>query len=112
MLVETKMPRAMTPTAAYRHLNRLLWMGRLPHATVVRVTNATIPRCYGITVHDDIVVRPVILLNCDQAHVGKTLVHEMLHVAEPLLNHGDIFEALVNKYWNYARKNLKGITSL
>lgn len=78
----------------------------------MHMTNATLPRCYGITIHDDIVVRPVILLNCEQNHIGKTLIHEMVHVAEPFLSHGKTFDALVERYWNYARKNLKGLNRL
>ena len=58
----------MTPTALYRQLNVLLWSGRLPKATVVFTPNLTMPTCFGLTIHDDICVRPVILLNRCAGH--------------------------------------------
>jgi hypothetical protein len=99
----------MTPTAAYKRINKLIWYGRLPVAVIKVVPDATIPTCYGITFHDDLVVRPVILLNATVNRWGKTLIHEMLHVAEPRLQHGKIFEGFVERYWNIARKKIKGL---
>lgn len=102
----------MTPAAAYRQLNKLLWLNRLPKATIVLVDDATLPRCYGFTVHNHLCVRPVILLNAAYPHWGKTLVHEMIHVAEPQLLHGKLFTALVEGYWRLARLNLNDLDSL
>lgn len=99
----------MSPKVAYSRLNRLLWMGRLPNATVSFVDNETIPCLHGITMNDGIdFQRPVILLNQTSSCWGETLVHECLHVAEPTLRHGDIFDALVTRYWRKARKEIKG----
>lgn len=99
----------VTPAAAYRRLNKLLWMNRLPKATITVVDDATIPRCYGLTIHDEICVHPVILLNSTYKRWGLTLVHEMLHVSEPELRHGKLFDALVNRYWKIARIEIKGL---
>lgn len=100
----------MTPTTAYKRLNQLLWHGRLPKATVIFVDSKTIPHIHGITLDDKIslFMRPVIMLNRASA-LGPTLVHEMLHVAEPTLQHGVLFEALVQRYWRFAKKNIKGL---
>ena len=85
-------------------------MNRLPKAVVVRVSDQVMPRCYGMTIQDDFVVRPVILLNRSTPHHwGKTLIHEMIHVAEPELRHGKTFEALVTTYWRLARTYVKGL---
>lgn len=102
----------MTLTAAYRCLNKLIWRGRLPHAVVLRAEEDILPRCYGITLFDDDFVRPVIFISHNQPRPAKTLVHEMLHVAEPTLPHGKIFDNLVERYWSYARKNIKGLGAL
>ena len=102
----------MTPSRAYKKLNQLLWMGRLPAARVMRVESASLhPRCYGVTMHNDIYVRPVILLNSRYARWGKTLMHEMVHVAEPELSHGWLFDCLVERYWRIAKKNFPGWNS-
>jgi hypothetical protein len=95
----------MTPKAAYRRLNKLLWLGRLPDATIVLVENETIPRLHGITLHDAMFAKPVVVLN-KRTPWGLTLVHEMLHIAEPELPHGKIFETIVRRYWRIARKNI------
>ena len=99
----------MTPTSVYKRLNKLIWLGRLPKAVIKIVPDETIPTCYGVTIHDDVVVRPVILLNASFKRWGKTLLHECVHVAEPELHHGVIFDALVETYWHIARKKIKGL---
>ena len=99
----------MTPTVLYRRLNKLIWLGRLPKATITLVDNETIPLCYGITLFDRDFARPVIVLNASNKHWGKTLVHESIHVAEPTLQHGVLFDALVETYWRRARKEIKGL---
>jgi hypothetical protein len=97
----------MTPTAVYRKLNEVLWSNRLPKATVVFVEDGTMPSCFGLTIHDDICVKPVIFLNrCSTHSWKKTLVHECLHVAEPTLRHGKIFDALVDLYWRKTKKEI------
>jgi hypothetical protein len=102
----------MTPAAAYRRLNAILWLNRLPKTKIVLVEDATLPRCYGLTIHDDVCVRPVILLNAKYKNWGKTLVHEMVHIAEPQLRHGPLFTALVEGHWQLARLKLKGLRTL
>lgn len=101
----------MTPTTAYRRLNALLWRNRLPAATVIVVSNATLPFLHGITLDDGVslFMTPVILLNRTSVF-GPTLVHEMLHVAEPNLPHGQIFDAIVRRYWRIAKKEIAGIS--
>lgn len=99
----------MTPIAVYRRLNKLIWMNRLPKATITIVEADVIPNCYGITLFDDDFARPVIFLNAASKRWGKTLVHEMVHVSEPTLNHGTIFDALVECYWQRAKKALGGL---
>ena len=99
----------LTPTAVYKRLNKIIWYGRLPEAIFKFVPDATIPECYGITIHDELVVHPVILLNETQKNWGNTLVHEAVHVAEPQLRHGVIFDALVETYWRIAKKKIKGL---
>ena len=99
----------MRPAAAYKRLNKLLWLGRLPAPTIIFVDNATIPRMHGVTLHDgDMFVKPVIVLNRSTPW-GPTLVHEMLHVAEPTLKHGILFDKIVRRYWFTAKKRIKGI---
>ena len=98
----------MTPAAAFQRLNKLLWADRLPKISVSLVDNATLPTCYGLTLTDDIIKKPIILLNSNHRW-GKTLVHEMLHVAEPNLNHGKIFYALVDSYLRFAKQHIKGL---
>jgi hypothetical protein len=100
----------VTPKTAYRLLNKLIWCGRLPKAKVVLVDDSIMPSCYGLTLHDNDFVSPVIFLNLVSKHSwAKTLIHEMIHVAEPTLNHGVVFEMLVESYWRIARKKLKGL---
>lgn len=101
----------MDPQTAYRQLNELIWLGRLPVATIVIVDNDTIPSCHGVTLDEDMFAKPVIILN-SKSHLGHTLVHEMIHIAEPKLNHGHLFETLVNRYWLFAKKNIKGIRTI
>jgi len=99
----------VTPTQAYRRLNAVLWLNRLPAATVILIDNATIPHIHGITMHDgrDLFLKPVILINRGDHWWGRTLIHEMLHVAEPELPHGKIFDAIAKKYWRIAKKRIK-----
>lgn len=99
----------MTPAAAYKRLNRLLWLGRLPKATVQFLDTDALPTCYGITLFDRDFARPVIFINSETTHWGKTLVHECIHVAEPTLAHGMVFEMLVEAYWRRARKAIRGL---
>lgn len=100
----------MTPQTAYNRLNRLIWHNQLPEAKVVSVDNSFIPNCWGVTLHDEgpLFPKPVILINRLRKNWGETLVHEALHVAEPSLRHGKIFEGLVAIYWRRAKKELKG----
>jgi len=99
----------MTPQEAYKRLNRLLWDGRLPAATIVIVDHATMPTMHGVTMNGHkMFMKPIILLN-HQTPWGLTLVHEMLHVAEPVLEHGKIFDGIVTRYWRYAKKHIPGI---
>ena len=99
----------LTPFQAYCRLNDLLWLGRLPRATIIFAENDTIPNVHGVTMHDgyDLFVKPIIVLNRGDAWWGKTLVHEMLHVAEPALPHGPAFDKIVRRYWRIAKKELK-----
>ena len=99
----------MTPSTAYHRLNALLWLGRLPNVTIVLVDNATIPHMHGITLHDAFMfVKPIIILN-RKTPWGPTLVHEMVHIAEPQLTHGRVFNAMVRHYWWLAKKEIKGL---
>jgi hypothetical protein len=96
----------------YASLNRVIWLNRLPNAKIVLLEDSALPKCHGITVHDDVFVKPIIFLNLKYKRWGKTLVHEMLHVAEPHLVHGRIFDTIVDFYWRVAKHNLKGARSL
>jgi hypothetical protein len=100
----------MTPQAAYKRLNNLFWMGRLPKVTIVFVDDSTMPAVHGVTLHDgdDLFVEPVIVLN-RSSNWGFTLIHEMIHVVEPCLPHGSLFDHLVQYYWNRAKRELPGI---
>ena len=102
----------MKPTTAYKLLNKLIWRGNLPDAKVELLHETFIPKCYGITLFDDDFARPIIYLNAADKRWGKTLVHECLHVGEPLLPHGKEFDKLVNRYWRYAKKHIKGFKGL
>lgn len=95
----------MTPAKAYARLNRIIWLGRLPKAVINFVDDDVIPSCYGITLFDRDFARPVIFLNRSTKKWMKTLIHEMLHVAEPNLPHGKIFDTLVNSYARFAKTN-------
>jgi hypothetical protein len=97
----------MTPTTAYKRLNNLLWRGRLPAATIFLVADTVMPGCFGVTLFDEDFDRPVIILNSSLKRWGKTLVHECLHVAEPELPHGKLFDSLVASYWRFAKKEIK-----
>jgi hypothetical protein len=99
----------MKPLTAYRRINKLVWMGRLPKPVIMFVDNDVIPRCHGVTFDDDCIARPVILLNASSKHWGKTLIHEMLHVAEPRLPHGKLFDTMVEAYWRSAKQRVKGL---
>lgn len=99
----------VTPSVAYARLNKLLWMNRLPNATILFVDNATIPHMHGVTLHDAAMfLKPIIVLNRTTPW-GPTLVHEMLHIAEPTLAHGVLFDKIVRRYWHIAKKEIKGI---
>jgi hypothetical protein len=99
----------MTPSKMYGALNKFIWRGRLPKASVMFIANATLPDCHGLTLDQHLFARPVIMLNADSPEWPKTLVHEMLHVAEPRLRHGQLFDVLIEGYWRMAKKHLKGI---
>lgn len=98
----------MTPQTLYARLNRLFWRGRLPDATAVLVDDATLPTEWGITLREeDCFMHPLIALNTSKpGGWGKILIHEMLHVAEPELKHGDLYEALVCYYWARAQREI------
>jgi hypothetical protein len=102
----------MTPTAAYARLNKLIWMGRLPKAVISFVDDSVIPSCYGVTLFDRDFARPVIFLNRSTKKWMKTLIHEMIHVAEPSLPHGKTFDALVNSYVRFSKNIKKGYRTL
>ena len=94
----------MNPRQVYSKLNKYLWMNRLPPATITFIANDTIPTLHGITLHEEgLFEKPVILLN-QNGPWACTLVHEMLHIAEPNLSHGKIFSHLTRIYWNAAKK--------
>ena len=101
---------SLTPQTAYKRLNRLLWRGQLPYAKILLVPNPTMPYAHGVTMNDGVALflRPVIVLNSGDRYWGKTLVHECLHVAEPTLAHGAVFDALVRRYYRLAKKEIKG----
>lgn len=102
----------MTPSVAYRKLNRLLWRNRLPKAKIIHVDDTVMPRNCGLTADEegDADFRvPLVFLNVNNPHRGKTLLHEMLHIAEPQLPHCKSFYAIVDSYWKFARKNIKGL---
>ena len=94
----------------YARLNRLIWLDRLPKARIVPLEKTSLmPGCMGYTVHDEFFIKPVIFINLGYKYWGKTLIHEMLHTAEPELPHGRIFNAMVDFYWRIAKKKLKGL---
>jgi hypothetical protein len=99
----------VTPQQAYTRLNKLLWKNRLPKAFVTFIDSDVMPTNYGITMWDEDFVLPVIVINAANNHWQRTLIHECLHVAEPLLEHGVIFDTLVSRYWRIARKEIKGL---
>ena len=101
----------LTPSRMYRILNRRIWLNRLPAAKIVFVKNSHIPRLAAITLHDGegLFAKPVICVNLKQKknkHWALALIHEMVHVAEPELQHGRIFNALVRQYWFMTQKHL------
>ena len=102
----------MRPAAAYQRFNKLLWNNRLPKAIVTLVDDAVIPRCFGLTLFDDDFAQPVIYLAAGNKRWPKTLLHEMLHVAEPSLPHGKVFNTLVESYWRFAKKQIKGLGTI
>jgi len=99
----------MTPKAAYKRFNKIIWNNRLPKAIVTLVDDAVMPRCFGLTLFDDDFAQPVIYLAAGNKLWLKTLLHEMIHIAEPTLPHGVIFEMLVESYWRRARKEMRGL---
>ena len=88
----------MRPKPAYKQLNKIIWKNNLPAAVLIVIGDRWIPRCNGLTLFDNDFELPVIFINASHKRWGKTMVHEMLHVAEPLLEHGEVFETLVNRY--------------
>jgi len=99
----------MTPATAYRCLNKLLWRNRLPNAFVSFIDTEAMPSNYGITMWDEDFALPVIFINSGTKRWLRVLIHECLHVAEPTLSHGRIFDALVEAYWRKAKKELRGL---
>lgn len=77
------------------------------------------PTDHGLTVDDDgdpDFRVPLLFLNTvrqsGKGCTGKTLVHEMLHIAEPQLPHCKSFHSIVDAYWRIARKKIKGLETL
>lgn len=99
----------MGPQATYRRFNKLIWNARLPKAVVLFVAEDVMPKCYGLTLFDDDFARPIIYLAAGTKRWQKVLIHEMLHVAEPSLPHGKIFNTVVESYWRQARKEIRGL---
>lgn len=101
----------MTPQHLYGRLNKLLWFGRLPDATVILVDNETMPKLWGIVMNrDENFALPIVVLNYFRpGGWGITLVHEMLHIAEPELRHGTAFNSIVNAYWARAQREIKNL---
>jgi hypothetical protein len=103
----------MRLATAYKRVNTLIWHDRLPEPGVLKfVDNETLPTDYGMTVHAVPFAKPIIVLNKRDKGYDKTLIHEMLHVAEPELNHGALFEILVRRYLRLARKNIRGLKKI
>jgi hypothetical protein len=101
-----------TPASEYKRLNKLLWFGRLPKATVKFIDDEAMPNCYGITLLDRDFALPVIFINSATKNWLPVLIHECLHVAEPLLPHGKLFDSLVKFYVRQAKNTKKGYRSL
>ena len=93
----------MRPQDAYVLLNRRFWLNRLPNAKIELVENSVIPTCWGLTLVGDQLARPIVLINEKNRKWEITLLHEMVHLAEPELPEGKLFDALVRHYWNRAR---------
>lgn len=103
----------LTPSQAYVRLNRLLWINHLPKAIIVRSDTALTSECMGLTLaDDDALAIPHIWLNAKYKRWGKTLIHEMLHIAEPELPHGKTFNTLVEYYWRFAKQHIKGLDAV
>ena len=103
---------SLSPATAYRRLNRLLWEGRLPAAHVTFIDDAVMPANFGITLWDEDFVLPIIFINASRKRWLKVLIHECLHVAEPSLPHGKIFDSIVNSYTRRAKNEKKGYRTL
>lgn len=74
------------------------------------VENARIPNIHGVTLdHQFLFVKPIIIMNAKTPSV-RHLIHEMIHIAEPALQHGVLFDALEHQYWLLAKKHIKGIS--
>lgn len=102
----------MTPATAYKRLNKLLWKGRLPNAMVEFIDDDVMPRNFGITMWDEDFVLPVIFINAGRKRWLKVLIHECLHVSEPTLPHGKLFDALVKSYYRQATNTKKAYRTL
>ena len=99
-----------SPQVVYQRLNRLIWLNRLPKAKIMLVENSYLPTCLGVTLPcgegSAPFARPIIILNAGRFW-EKTLLHEMLHIAEPSLLDGRMFDALVERYWNQFKRLTK-----
>ena len=102
----------MTPQGTYNRLNKLLWRGRLPTATVWFVSDATMPTNFGITMWDSDFRLPIIVINASQKRWLKILIHEILHIAEPEMPHGELFESLVAFYVRAAKNTKRGYRTI
>src|ERR1700676_4928892 len=98
---------SQSPAVEYRRLNRLMWEGRLPRASVYWIDDETMPTNFGLTMWDEDFSLPVIFLNASNKRWLKVLVHECIHIAEPSLSHGRLFDALVETYWRRAKNELR-----
>lgn len=98
----------LTPDRAFEEINNLIWDSRLPTIPVFLVPDSFMPDNWGITLYDEEFTEPLILLN-NKRPWGRCLIHEMLHVAEPQLEHGKVFDSLVRQYWTIAKKEIKGL---
>lgn len=105
-------PSIAAPPELYRRLNHLLWLNRLPSATILLIEDNVIPKCRAVSIQDDLFVKPVIFLNTKYKHWAKSLVHEMVHIAEPRLEHGLQFDSLVNFHWRIACSKIRGLRGL
>jgi hypothetical protein len=100
------------PQQTYRRLNKLLWMGRLPRATVYWIDDETLPTNFGMTQWDADFALPVIFINSSRKRWLRVLIHEMIHVSEPEMPHGKLFESLIDFYVRAAKNTKKGYRTI